>query len=60
MKKQKFLLYKSSIFEPEFNFTLNDEKNCKSEFSVPKKYIFIPNNSVLKSGAFNLVSEKFN
>ena len=47
-------------FEPEFNFTLNDEKNCKSEFSVPEKYIFIPNNSVLKSGSFNLVSEKFN
>lgn len=46
--------------DPEFNFTLNDEKNCKSEFSVPKKYIFIPNNSVLKSGSFNLVSEKFN
>ena len=46
--------------EPEFNFTLNTEKNCKSEFSIPKKYIFIPNNSVLKSGAFNLVSEKFN
>lgn len=46
--------------ESQFNFTLNTEKNCKSEFSVPKKYIFIPNNSVLKSGAFNLVSEKFN
>ena len=46
--------------EPEFNFTLNTEKNCKSEFSKPEKYIFIPNNSVLKSGAFNLVSEKFN
>ena len=46
--------------EPEFNFTLNTEKNCKSEFSKPEKYIFIPNNSVLKSGSFNLVSEKFN
>lgn len=45
--------------EPEFNFKLNDKKNCKSEFSIPEKYIFIPNNSVLKSGAFNLVSEKF-
>jgi len=45
--------------EPEFNFTLNSEKHCKSEFSKPEKYIFIPNNSVLKSGAFNLVSEKF-
>ena len=45
--------------EPEFHFNLDDEKHCKSEFSIPKKYIYIPNNSVLKSGAFNLVSEKF-
>ena len=45
--------------EPEFHFNLDDEKNCQSEFSIPKKYIYIPNNSVLKSGAFNLVSEKF-
>lgn len=45
--------------EPEFHFNLDDEKHCQSEFSAPKKYIYIPNNSVLKSGAFNLVSEKF-
>ena len=45
--------------EPEFHFNLDNEKNCQSEFSTPKKYIYIPNNSVLKSGAFNLVSEKF-
>lgn len=45
--------------EPEFHFNLDNEKNCQSEFSAPKKYIYIPNNSVLKSGAFNLVSEKF-
>ena len=45
--------------EPEFYFNLDDEKYCQSEFLTPKKYIYIPNNSVLKSGAFNLVSEKF-
>ena len=45
--------------EPEFHFNLDDEKYCQSEFLTPKKYIYIPNNSVLKSGAFNLVSEKF-
>jgi len=45
--------------EPEFHFNLDNEKHCQSEFSAPKKYIYIPNNSVLKSGAFNLVSEKF-
>ena len=45
--------------EPEFHFNLDDEKHCQSELSFPKKYIYIPNNSVLKSGAFNLASEKF-
>ena len=45
--------------EPEFHFNLDDEKHCKSKLSTPKKYIYIPNNPVLKSGAFNLVSEKF-
>jgi 16S rRNA G966 N2-methylase RsmD len=45
--------------EPEFHFNLDNEKHCQSELSNPKKYIYIPNNSVLKSGAFNLVSEKF-
>ncbi len=46
--------------ESEFNFRLNDEKNCKSEYSIPNNFIYIPNNSVLKSGAFNLISERFN
>ncbi|MPL55991.1 hypothetical protein SDC9_01473 [bioreactor metagenome] len=45
--------------EPEFHFNLDDEKHCQSEFSIPKIYLYIPNNSLLKSGAFNLVSEKF-
>ncbi len=45
--------------EAEFNFNLNAEKDCKSIFSIPKKYIYIPNNSILKSGAFNLISERF-
>ena len=45
--------------EPEFNFKINIEKNCKSMFYIPEKYIYIPNNSILKSGAFNLISERF-
>lgn len=46
--------------EPEFNFKLGDKNNSKSVFSSPEKYIYVPNNSVLKSGAFNWVSEKYN
>lgn len=45
--------------ESEFNFKLNEEKLCKASYSNPEKYIYIPNNSILKSGAFNLISERF-
>lgn len=46
--------------EPEFVFKLNDEKAAISTFSEVLKFLYIPNNAVLKSGAFNLISEKFN
>ena len=46
--------------EPEFVYNLNEEKTAISTFSEPLKFLYIPNNAVLKSGAFNLVSEKFN
>ena len=45
--------------EPEFSFNFNDEKSAKSEFSESSKFLFIPNNSILKAGAFNIISEKF-
>ena len=45
--------------EPDFEFNFNEISSAKSEFSNSQKYLYIPNNSVLKSGAFNLVSEKF-
>lgn len=43
----------------EFSYSFTDEKSVVSEFSDALNYLFIPNNSVLKSGAFNLVSERF-
>ena len=46
--------------EPDFEFYFNEIYSAKSEFSDSQKYLYIPNNSVLKSGAFNLISEKFN
>ncbi|WP_312207780.1 MULTISPECIES: class I SAM-dependent methyltransferase [Epilithonimonas] len=45
--------------EPEFLFNFNDEKSAKSEFSESLKFLYIPNNSILKAGAFNIISEKF-
>lgn len=45
--------------EPEFLFNFNDEKSAKSKFSESLKFLYIPNNSILKAGAFNIISEKF-
>lgn len=45
--------------EPEFSFNFNDEKSAKSEFSESMDFLYIPNNSILKAGAFNNISEKF-
>ncbi len=45
--------------ETEFLFNFNDEKSAKSEFSETLKFLYIPNNSILKAGAFNIISEKF-
>ncbi|MEJ5104205.1 class I SAM-dependent methyltransferase [Chryseobacterium sp. MYb328] len=45
--------------ESTFSFTFGEEENAQSEYSEPEKFIYIPNNSILKAGTFNLVSEKF-
>lgn len=45
--------------DPEFSFNLDDEKSSNSEFSESLKFLYIPNNSILKAGAFNIISEKF-
>lgn len=46
--------------EEVFNYNFKDEENAVAEYGEPEKYIYIPNNSVLKAGVFNLISEKFN
>lgn len=45
--------------EPEFSFYINEEKNATSQFSETLNFLYIPNNSILKAGAFNIISEKF-
>ncbi|WP_028122811.1 class I SAM-dependent methyltransferase [Epilithonimonas tenax] len=45
--------------EPEFSFDINEEKNATSEFSETLKFLYIPNNSILKAGAFNRIAEKY-
>lgn len=46
--------------ECDFEYQFGEEENAHSEYSEPEKFIFIPNNSILKAGVFNLISEKFN
>jgi hypothetical protein len=38
-------------------FTFGEEENAVAEYSEPEKFIYIPNNSILKAGIFNLISE---
>lgn len=45
--------------EPIFSFQWQDLKKSQSCFSEPKRYLYLPNHAVLKSGAFNLISERF-
>ena len=45
--------------EPEFSFYINEEKNARSEFSESLNFLYIPNNAILKAGAFNLISKQF-
>jgi len=41
-----------------FSFNFNDEKSAESEFSESLNFLYIPNNSILKAGAFNIISDK--
>ncbi|MDQ0594074.1 hypothetical protein QFZ37_002443 [Chryseobacterium ginsenosidimutans] len=45
--------------ESNFTFKFGEEENAHAEYSEPEKFIYIPNNSILKAGIFNLISEKF-
>lgn len=46
--------------ESDFQFQFGDEENALAEYSEPEKFIYIPNNTLLKAGIFNLISERFN
>lgn len=44
----------------KFNFKLKNEKSYKANISEPLTYLFEPNAAILKSGGFNILSEKLN
>ncbi len=43
----------------DFDFYLSDEKKSVSDFGTPQTYLYEPNASILKSGAFKLIGKKF-
>lgn len=45
--------------EKSFSFNINSEKNAIAEYSEPQRFIYIPNNTILKAGIFNLISSHF-
>ncbi|MEJ8598650.1 RsmD family RNA methyltransferase [Riemerella anatipestifer] len=45
--------------EPDFSFIIKDEENTQVYFSEAKKYLYIPNGAILKSGAFKSVAQKY-
>lgn len=45
--------------DESFNYMIGEEKNAVPKYADFQKYLYIPNNALLKSGAFNLVSQKF-
>lgn len=42
----------------EFSFNWNE--TAKADYSLPQEYLYEPNTAILKSGAFDLISEKLN
>ncbi len=46
--------------QPEFSFTLAEEKSSNTNLSSLKKYLYDPNSAILKAGAFKLVGFRNN
>jgi hypothetical protein len=42
-----------------FSFTLSEEKTARAEFADPVQYLYEPNASILKAGAFKAIAQKF-
>jgi len=45
--------------ESVFAFKFGEEENSAAAYSDPEEFIYIPNNSILKAGVFNLISERY-
>lgn len=44
--------------DPAFDFIIDEEEKAVANYGEPEKYIYVPNNTILKAGVFNLISQK--
>lgn len=45
--------------EPSFEFEFADEQHAKTAYSEVLQYLYLPNNAILKAGAFNSLGARF-
>lgn len=45
--------------EEVFNFSMSDEKRASPQYSAPLAYLYEPNSTILKSGAFKLIGQRY-
>lgn len=58
-KKTKVVCVNLESGEQDFVFNPDEETSAVSVYSAPERYLYLPNSAVLKSGAFNLIAERF-
>ncbi len=57
--KVEFVAANLGQAQPVFSFFAAEEVDATPQFSLPKRYIYEPNTSVLKSGAFKLLAVRY-
>ena len=58
-KKQTSIICKDLVKDFTFEFDNEQELKCKINLSLPLKYIYEPNSSILKAGAFKSIAQSF-
>ena len=56
---ETYNLSKGGSVNQSLSFSLNDEKSTESDFGEPQTYLYEPNSSILKAGAFKIIGKKF-
>ncbi len=45
--------------QPSYSFCTSNEKTATSSFSEPQRYLYDPNSSIIKAGAFKLIGSQY-